>query len=225
MCGRYTIHTSLQVIADLFEVDNRVDFVPRYNVAPSQDVPVIRLDADNRRELSMMRWGLVPFWAKDVKIGYKLINARSESLSEKPAFRQAYKRRRCLIVADGFYEWKKLGATKQPYLIGLKDQAPFAFAGLWEHWKSQDAETEITSCTIITTNANEYVADLHDRMPVILPAPSYGQWLDPQFKDEEALGKMMKPYDASLMTAFAVSTQVNSPRKDDPLCIRPLLNL
>jgi putative SOS response-associated peptidase YedK len=205
MCGRYTIHTPLQVIADLFEVDNGPALVPRYNVAPTQDVPVVRFDDDHHRELMMMRWGLVPFWAKDPKIGNSLINARSESLAEKPAYRNAFKSRRCLVVADGFYEWKKTPEGKQAYWIHLKSGEPFAFAGLWEHWKAEDGSREITSCTIITTEPNAFVAALHDRMPAILPREDYDAWLNPKTNP-----------------AHPVSTMVNSPRNDDAACIAPL---
>lgn len=222
MCGRYTVHTSLQVIADLFEVDDGQPWTPRYNVAPSQEVPVVRLGSERKRELVMMRWGLVPYWSEDPKIGYKVINARSETLVEKPAFREAYKSRRCLIVADGFYEWKKIGATKQPYWIHLKDEKPFAFAGLWEQWKAKDASREITSCTILTTQANAFVAELHDRMPVILPKEAYASWIDPSVRNENELTKWLKPYDAALMDARPISQLVNSPNNDDERCIAPV---
>lgn len=221
MCGRYTIHSSFQVIADLFEVESGPALVPRYNVAPTQDVPVVRLDQEQHRELVMMRWGLVPYWAKDPKIGNSLINARSESVSEKPAFRNAFQRRRCLVVADGFFEWKKTGASKQPYWIHLKSGEPFALAGLWEYWKAEDGSKAITSCTIVTTAANEFLYDLHDRMPVILPKESHSAWLDPQ-NDEPDLKSLLKPYDGSLMAADPVSSVVNSPRNDEPACIASL---
>jgi len=219
MCGRYTIHTPLQVIADLFEVETGPALIPRYNVAPTQDVPVVRLDNEHRRELIMMRWGLVPYWAKDSKIGNMLINARAETVAEKPAYRDPFKRRRCLVVADGFFEWKKVDGKKQPYWIHLKSREPFAMAGLWDQWKSE--EQSITSCTIVTTGANEFLMDLHDRMPVILPKESHNLWLDPQIRDQEALKKLLKPFDPSLMAAHPVSTLVNSAKSDDPSCVEP----
>lgn len=218
MCGRYTIKTPLQVIADLFEVERSHALLPRYNVAPTQDVPVVFLQ-EHRRDLTMMRWGLVPYWAKDPKIGASLINARAESVSQKPAFRDAFKRRRCLIVADGFFEWRKTESGKQPYWIHLKDEEPFAFAGLWEHWRGEQGE--ITSCTIVTTNANDFVAELHDRMPVILPREGYAPWLDPSSSSQE-LQALLKPYDSAQMGAHAVSNVVNFAKNDDPSCITPL---
>jgi putative SOS response-associated peptidase YedK len=217
MCGRYTIKTPLHVIADLFEVETELPFVPHYNVAPTQEVPVVRLNKEHHRELVMMRWGLVPFWAKDPKIGNSLINARVESVTEKPAFKNAFQRRRCLVAADGFYEWKKDEGKKQPYWIYLKNGEPFAFAGLWEHWKSE--EKSITSFTILTTTPNAFTAELHDRMPVILPKEAYDVWLNGDAKD---VSTILKPFEASEMAAHPVSTVMNSARVDDPSCIAPL---
>ena len=211
MCGRYTLRSNLKQLAGLFHVgDVHLPlFGPRYNIAPSQDVLAVR--QPDGREFVELKWGLVPSWAKDSKIGYRMINARCESIAEKPSFRSALKKRRCPIPADGFYEWKKIGAkTKQPYYVHLKEDQPFAFAGLWEHWK-RDGEI-IESCTIITTEANELMKPLHDRMPVILPAESYDEWLDPDNQEMEDLPKLLKPYPPEEMDAYPISTYVNSPK-------------
>lgn len=220
MCGRYTLHTSMQVIANLFEVKASTQFAPSYNVAPTQEVPVVRLNDEGRRELTMMRWGLVPFWAKDSKIGASLINARAETLNTKPAFRSAFERRRCLVVADGFFEWKKTAHNKQPYWIHFKSNEPFAFAGLFERWGV--GEQQITSCTIITTTPNDLIADLHDRMPVILPRAVYDHWLDSSCNDPRSLSNLLLPIDPALMAAHPVSKVVNSAKTDSPACIEPL---
>ena len=199
---------------------------PRYNVAPSQDVAVVRAD-DGGRTLGMLRWGLIPAWAKDHAIGYKLINARSETAAEKPSFRSAFRTRRCLIPADGFYEWRREGKSRQPWLFGLRDGAPFAFAGLWERWtvpqgaalagslSERSPGDAVETCTILTTVANGTVAPVHGRMPVILPPDAYGPWLA---GEDVALA----PYPADAMTAHPVSTLVNRPANDDPRCVEPI---
>lgn len=167
MCGRFTLRTPAKHIAEIFGLSDVFDLPHQYNIAPSQDVAAVRLNREGKkRELAMLHWGLVPFWAKDPKIGYRTINARAETLATKPSFRNAFKKRRCLIVADGFYEWQKTNGKKQPFLIHMKDDRPFAFAGLWEHWKGDDEVIE--SCTIIVTEANDLMKPIHDRMPVIL---------------------------------------------------------
>ncbi|MCS7040325.1 MAG: SOS response-associated peptidase, partial [Anaerolineae bacterium] len=180
MCGRFTLTASGDELASLFDLEQAPNLEPRYNIAPTQPVAVVRLDREGRRrEFTLMRWGLIPSWAKDIHIGNRLINARAETLTEKPAFRTAFRRRRCLIPANGFYEWQKPTAgRKQPYFIGLPDRRPFAFAGLWEHWEGADGSV-LDSCAIITTAANERVRVLHDRMPVILERTDFGDWLDP----------------------------------------------
>jgi len=205
----------------LFEVP---ELPPRYNIAPSQPVAVVRRrpqSGDDQRQLVLMRWGLIPSWATDPAIGNRLANARSESVLEKPAFRAAMRRRRCLIPADGFYEWKKNGRNKQPYLIGLRDGRLFAFAGLWEAWEGAD-HSYVESCTILTTTPNELMAPIHDRMPVILPAEAYGPWLDPAVPPAEVLA-WLRPLPADQMTAYPVSTLVNNPRNDRPECVAPLV--
>lgn len=220
MCGRYQITTAEQAMRRLFEYSGPpLNIPPRYNVAPTQDVPAI-VAADGGRQLRMMRWGLVPSWAKDVKIGAKMINARAESAADKPAFRAAFKSRRCLIPADGFYEWKKQDqGARQPYLIYLYDGL-FAFAGLWERWAGPDGE--VLSCTILTTEANLVVRNIHDRMPSILEPEDHARWLDP-VTHESALRVMAKRQYANKKMRFQrVSTAVNSVRNDGPECIAEL---
>ena len=169
--------------------------VPRYNVAPTQTVAAVRFDAQGGRRHDMLSWGLVPSWSKDTSAASKMINARAETVAEKPVYRAAFKRGRCLIVADGFYEWKRVGTKKQPYLIGLKDRSPFAFAGLSEHW--QKSGQIVDSCAIITTGPNELMQGIHDRMPVILPPSAYDLWLDPEFQSRDKLLSLLQPYPAS----------------------------
>lgn len=221
MCGRYTNSKPPEVFGQLFGAPVRsLDFVPRYNIAPSTDVLACRDLPETGRELTQLRWGLIPSWAKDAKIAYHTINARAETVAEKPAYRAAFRRRRCLIAADGFYEWKPDTPKKQPYHIRLKGGAPFAFAGLWERWEREG--NAIESCTIIVTTANELVATIHDRMPVILPPVHYDRWLDPRLHDPEALKPLLRPYPAGEMEAWRVSTLVNSPKNDRPELIEPL---
>lgn len=220
MCGRFTLTTPTQALATLFDLDSVPNLEPRYNIAPTQAVAVVRLTPESRRQFTLMRWGLIPSWAKDPGIGNSLINARSETLAEKPSFRSAFKRRRCLIPADGFFEWQKLEQRKQPYFIGLKDYRPFAFAGLWEHWQGGDGSV-VDSCTIITTAANERVQMLHDRMPVILQPADYADWLAPA-TPAAVLMHLLRPYAAEEMIAFPVSAIVSNPVNDLPACITPL---
>jgi len=224
MCGRFTLRTPTNVLVQQFLFDTAPELSPRYNIAPTQEVAAVRLDEDRQRELAMLHWGLIPSWADDAKIGNRMINARAESVADKPAYRAAFKRRRCLIPADGFYEWKaaeKKGERKQPFLFHMDDHRPFAFAGLWETWKDkEDADAQpIQSCTIITTNANDLAANVHDRMPVILDSEDYEMWLDPEFEDRDRLTAMLRPYDGDDLVADPVSTRVNSPQNDDPDCV------
>jgi len=205
-------------IAKIFGLDETTDIEPRYNVAPTQQVVAIRLDpAAENRELALLRWGLIPRWADDPSIGNRMINARAETVAGKPSFRQAFKKRRCLVVADGFFEWKKIGGKKQPYYIHLKDDQPFGFAGLWERWNREGEE--IQSCTIITTEPNELMKPIHNRMPVIVQSTDYDRWLDPDFEDGKALQQVLRRYPAELMEAYPVSTLVNNPRNEAPGCI------
>jgi putative SOS response-associated peptidase YedK len=218
MCGRYRLSRRKEILAEYFDAGEDVDWAPRYNVAPSQDVPVIRQDATTPvRSASLMRWGLIPWWAKDAKAGFKMINARAESVAEKPAFREPLQSRRCLIPADGFYEWAKEGNAKSPYCFARADDAVFAFAGLWDRWKSPDGEL-LHSCSIITTTANALVRGIHDRMPVILERENYDLWLDPGFDKTEPLLDFLKPFRPESMRSWRVSTRVNSVLNDDAGC-------
>ncbi len=195
---------------------------PRYNIAPTQPVPAILFDATrSMRQFKPLYWGLIPSWAKDTKMGARLINARAETVGEKPSFRNAFRQRRCLIVVDGFYEWQTLKRGKQPFYYRLENGQPFAFAGLWEHWESSEGDT-IDSCTILTTEANELMRAVHDRMPVILEPQTYDRWLDPSVRTSEPLQPLLRPFDATAMTSYAVSPVMNSPRHDHPDCIQPL---
>ncbi len=221
MCGRFTLWLQLSDLVKAFPDFNFPDTLePRYNVAPSQDVAVVPNTGEN--QVRMFQWGLVPFWAKDPKIGYRMINARGETASGKPAFRAAYRRRRCLVLADGFYEWRKDPGRKRktPMYVRMASGEPFAFAGLWELWKPD--ESPLYSCTIITTEPNALIAPIHNRMPVILPRNMYDRWLDPAEKRAGVLDDLFQPYPASTMKAYEVSTLVNSPANDRPECIAPV---
>ncbi|MBW4613891.1 MAG: SOS response-associated peptidase [Desmonostoc vinosum HA7617-LM4] len=221
MCGRFTLSQPPTAIAQFFHIEEVPDFVAEYNIAPTQLVATVLHNPDHgKREFRHLYWGLIPSWAKDSKIAAKLINARSETVAEKPAFRSAFKQRRCLVLADGFYEWQKQQSKKQPFYFRLQDGQPFVFAGLWEKWQSPTEE--ITSCTILTTTANELLQPIHDRMPVILQPQDYDLWLDPQVKTAEVLQSLLRPYPAPAMAAHPVSTLVNSPRHNQPECIVPV---
>jgi putative SOS response-associated peptidase YedK len=222
MCGRFTLTIDPAHLQEAFPwavIPN--DLSPRFNIAPSQPVAVIPNTGDN--VLSMYKWGLIPSWTKDPAIGDRMINARAESLAEKPSFRNAYRRRRCLILADGFYEWKQSPGmkSKQPIYIHLKNAQPFAFAGLWEQWTSPDG-SEIRSCTIITTQPNSLLESIHNRMPVILPPETYTQWITPEDRQSTQLNELLLPYPANEMIAYPVSKMVNSPQYDSPDVIKPL---
>ena len=195
--------------------------VPRYNIAPTQPVAVITNHSPNK--LDYFTWGLIPSWAKDPEIGSRLINARAETLAEKPSYRNAYRRRRCLILADGFYEWQEMPNSKgkQPVYIYIKDHQIFAFAGIWEIWNAPDA-SQIYSCSIITTQPNALIQPIHNRMPVILPPEAYSHWLDPDECQPADLDPLLVPYPAEQMAAYPVSRQVNAPQVDTPECIAPL---
>ena len=221
MCGRFVRSSSAETIAATFGVEIG-DLPASYNIAPSQSVAAIWQLPDLDPQLRWLRWGLIPAWAKDPKIGYKLINARAETVAEKPLFRAAFWQRRCLIPADGFYEWEHVEGSrqKQPYFIGLQDERPFAFAGLYERWNSPDGET-IDTCTIVTTAANEVIAPIHDRMPVILATQEYAQWLDPGVGGIDRLPALLDPYPAAEMKIYPVSSLVNSPKNDSLACKSP----
>jgi len=218
MCGRYTLRTPTNVLAERFEIEESPSsLIPSYNIAPTQEIAAV-VEEDDKRKLEMFHWGLIPSWAKDPAIGNKMINARAETVHEKPSFRSAFKKRRCLILADGFYEWQKTDSGKQPFYIHMKDGSPFAFAGLWETWKNGE---EIRSCAIITTEANDLMGEIHHRMPVILPPENYDLWLDPDFDEREPLASLLRPYPDEAMEAYSVSRRVNKPSNDEPGCIEP----
>ena len=221
MCGRFTLTLEPGELQELLHLGPFVHLVqPRYNIAPTQPIPIVR--DQETRAVELYQWGLVPFWSKDITIGARLINARSETAAEKPAFRAAFKYRRCLILADGFYEWKKeaQGGVKTPYLFKLRDDGPFTFAGLYEHWQSPEGG-ELHTCTILTCEPNELVGQVHNRMPVMLDAKDRWQWLDPEM-EKKNLMTLMKPYPAEEMKGFEVSRAVNSPGNDNPDVVKPV---
>lgn len=221
MCGRYTLSLSGETIADVFDLADIPNVAPHYNIAPTQPVPVIRAVAGLEREFTYLNWGLIPSWSKDPGIGSRLINARAETAAEKPSFRSAFKRRRCLLVADGFYEWHRSPDGKQPYYFHLNEHQPFGFAGLWEHWEDGAGDV-IESCTILTTEANDVLRPVHDRMPVILNRKDYDLWLDPEMQQPDRLQPLLRPYSADAMTSYPVSSTVNNPRNDTAACTQPL---
>lgn len=198
------------------------DVAPRYNIAPTSQIPACRTGSGGGRELVSMRWGLLPAWSKTATTRYRMINARAESLAEKPAFRSVFRRRRCLLPADGFFEWQARAGGKQPWFITMEDGAPFAFAGLWDRWEGPEGEC-VESCAIVTTAANETMAPIHDRMPVILDAGDFPLWLDPQSTAPDTVSSLLTPYAGPRsLLAYPVSSRVNSPRNDDPRCLEPL---
>ena len=218
MCGRFALLTPGQELVEQFGVTLDKDVVPRYNIAPTQPVLAVRLARDGEtREATFFRWGLIPSWSKDLSIGSRLINARSETAAEKPSFRAAFKRRRCLIPASGFYEWQRFNGGKQPMYIHSADGGAFGLAGLWEIWQTPDGG-EIESCTILTTTPNELMAPIHNRMPVIIEPEDYSMWLQPEERPEDGL-HLLRPYPSEKMSAYPVSTYVNSPRNEGEACI------
>jgi putative SOS response-associated peptidase YedK len=221
MCGRFVLTTPTASLSGRFEVEFYEE-APRYNIAPTQDISIIRLNPATRgRECVRVRWGLIPSWAKDASIGSRLLNARCETLHEKPAFKTSLKFKRCLIPSDGFYEWKRDGKLRQPFLLKMADSRPFAFAGLWDRWTSREGQS-IQSCTIITAPANELIAPIHDRMPAILPLELYDTWLDPETKNFEPLLKLLLPFPGNLMVAVPVSDRVNKATYEGQDCIEPI---
>ena len=218
MCGRFALIVDASLLADVFDVDPPRELEPRFNIAPTQTIPIVRAGKATPRECALVRWGLVPSWAKDEKMGARMINARGETVAEKPSFRSAVKSRRCLIPASGFYEWVRTGESKQPHFIHFADGRPFAFAGLWETWLKGDGGS-LDTCTIITTTPNGLIADLHDRMPVILPPSHFAEWLEPQPLVPERLQDLLVPHPPEGMEAYPVSTYVNKPANDGPECI------
>ena len=221
MCGRFTLTVNPAELQDAFSNYNfPAMFAPRFNIAPSQ--PVLAIPNDDKFTADFFIWGLIPMWAKDPEIGNRLINARGETLAEKPSFRGSYRHKRCLILADGFYEWKSFGGrkTKTPYYIHMQNRKPFAMAGLWDHWESPDGSS-IQSCTIVTTTPNELTAAIHDRMRVILHPRDYAKWLDPAPQTPENLQPLIKPYPTEAMTAYPVSALVNKVSNDMPDLVVP----
>lgn len=220
MCGRYTLMTPVETLAEEFELTGPLPEVStNYNVAPTQEVAAV-LEEDGERRLETLRWGLIPPWADDPQIGSRMINARGETVAEKPSFRAAFKKRRCLIPADGFYEWRRTDDGKQPHYIRMKDGRPFAFAGLWETWGKNGEE--IRSCAIITTEANELLSEVHHRMPVIVAPENYEAWLDPGVQEAGHLTPLLAPYYNDPIETYPVSRFVNSPANNAPGCVEPL---
>ncbi len=224
MCGRFTITVSIDELREYLKEDYDIDLderlfdLPRYNVAPGQDVIAIINDGKKNR-VGLLRWGFLPSFAKDEKLAYSMINAKSETLTEKPAYQEAFKSKRCIILADGFYEWKKDKSDKKPLYIHQKDKSIFPMAGLWSTWSKEDG-TKVHTCTIVTIEANSLMEPIHDRMPVILEAESKKLWLNPFEKNINTLSKILKPYDSNLMTYYPVSTLVNSSKNESALCIK-----
>jgi putative SOS response-associated peptidase YedK len=222
MCGRFTLASSGEAIATLFDLSEVPAVAPRYNIAPTQPVAAVRAShQDGGRELTYLLWGLIPPWAQDPAIGSRMINARAETAAEKPSFRGALKYRRCLVPADSFYEWRKLDGRKQPVRIHLKSGEPFAIAGLWERWSSPDG-SEIESCTLLTTEPNELLEVVHNRMPVIVAPADFDLWLDEKVQRAEEIRHLLRPFPAGAMAFHPVSAYVNSPANEGPDCIAPL---
>ena len=216
MCGRFAFYSPSEATAALFGANTSTEVVPRYNIAPTQFVAAVRRDEQEAPELAMLRWGLVPFWAKDPSIGNRMINARSETVAEKPSFRNAYKKRRCLILADGFYEWRKEGDGKTPYYISLADESPFAFAGIWENWNSKESDESLQSAAIITAAASNFMAQLHQRMPVVVRPEQADRWLA---GDAELLSEVID--NGPEFRAWPVDRKVNNARNEDAALIEP----
>ncbi len=219
MCGRYAFFSPAESVKRTFALDFKPELVPRYNIAPTQSVPAVRVAEEGSRTLVMLHWGLVPRWAKERAIGNRMINARSETLAGKPAYRDAFRRRRCLVLADGWYEWQAAPGGKQPWFVRLRDPRPIAFAGLWERWKDPAGGELLESCTIVTTDASESIRKIHERMPVVLPESAWDRWMDPAFSDTETLSEILGPYDAKALKAWQVSRLVNTPKNEGPRLI------
>jgi len=222
MCGRFTLFEPDRVLSKIFDLGEILPLKPRFNIAPSQAVAAVRVSsAGGARELALLRWGLIPSWAKDRSIGSRMINARAETVREKPSFRNAFRRRRCLVPANGFYEWQRREDRKQPYYVRMRDDRVFAFAGLWDRWDGEEGSVAET-CAILTTAANSVLAPVHDRMPVILDPAMYDRWLDPSTPDPDSLASLLVPFPPEGMVAFPIGTRVNNPSVDDEGCIAPL---
>jgi putative SOS response-associated peptidase YedK len=229
MCGRFTLTTPVERLAEQFELSGELPEVrPSYNIAPIQQIATVAANSEGERKLRELHWGFIPRWSKDPEIGSRMINARAETVAQKNSFKSAFKKRRCLILADGFYEWQRrqsASGPKQPYYVRLETGATYAFAGLWESWEGEDGrgnKRTIHSTTIITTEANELVGGIHHRMPVILPPESYETWLDTSIQAPEELMPLLVPYPSDAMQAYPVSTRVNRPANDDAECLEPV---
>jgi putative SOS response-associated peptidase YedK len=224
MCGRFSFVFEEDKFEEYFGLQVDVRLPRNYNVAPSQDIVVIRNEADNKKKMDFLKWGLVPFWADDPSIGHKMINARIESVGDKPSYKQAYKNKRCLIPASGYYEWKKEKEGKQPFYIKRYDSNPLAFAGLWEKWTDDQTGEELQTCTIITAPADELNARIHSRMPLILNPANYDSWLDRYLNDYEKIDALLEPLSSELLTSYPVSKAVNSPKNNTPELLLPQRN-
>jgi putative SOS response-associated peptidase YedK len=222
MCGRFSLTAPGQLWLGIFGLSDPPVWAPRYNIAPTQPVAAVLAPPDQpHRQFRLLQWGLIPSWAKAPGMGADLINARAETAAAKPAFRRAFRRRRCLVIADGFYEWGRQGRTKQPFYIRLRDGRPLAFAGLWEHWEGPEGQA-IDSCTLLTTLPNDMIRTFHHRMPVILGPEVYPVWLDPAIQEPDRVQPLLRPYPPEAMTAYPVSPRVNNPANDNPECTEPL---
>lgn len=222
MCGRFAFYSPHESVTRLFGVADAPEVEPRWNIAPTQYVATVRVDAASRRSLAMLQWGLVPSWAKEKSIGTRMINARAETLGEKPSFRSAYRRRRCLVLADGWYEWQRSGAVKQPYLITFADREPFGMAGLWESWRDPESGEPLETCCIVTTQAAPGIAGIHERMPVVVPEECREAWLDPGNDAAGALDAMLVPWSRGGLEARPVSRRVNDARNQGADLVQPL---
>jgi putative SOS response-associated peptidase YedK len=216
VCGRYAFFSPAEAVRRTFALDDVPELEPRYNVAPTQPVPAVRAAEEGARAFSMLHWGLVPRWAKERAIGNRMINARSETLAEKPSFRDAFRKRRCLVLADGWYEWQVAADGKQPWFIRMKDARTFAFAGLWERWKDPADGSTLESCAIVTTDASASIRKIHERMPVVLAEADWDRWLDTAFSDTGTLSGLLRPFDPDALEAWPVSRQVNAPKNQGP---------
>ena len=222
MCGRFSLAAPGQLWFEIFGLSEPPAWAPRYNIAPTQEAPTVAsLPGEQRRQFLLRRWGLIPSWAKDPGIGARMINARAETAATKPAFRVALRQRRCLVLADGFYEWQGQERRKQPFYVRLRDGRTFAFAGLWEHWEGAEGVT-VDSCTLLTTTPNALIRTFHHRMPVVLDPADHDLWLDPAVQDVGVLQPLLRPYPPEEMAAYPVSTRVNNPANDAPECTKPL---
>ncbi|MGB8327255.1 MAG: SOS response-associated peptidase [Steroidobacteraceae bacterium] len=222
MCGRYAFFSAHEAVARLFGIQDPAPIEPRWNIAPTQFVPVVRTGSDGARRVALLYWGLIPSWAREKSIGARLINARSETARDKPAFRAAYRKRRCLLLASGYYEWQKTGGAKQPYFIRRVGGDPFGMAGLWESWIERPGEPPLESCTILTGAAQPALAVIHDRSPVIIPPESYARWLDPQLVDADAVDALVGERHADPLQAVAVGRAVNNAKNEGRGLIAPI---